>query len=278
MGLRINTNVPSLASQRALSHSQINLQNNLRRLSWGERITRAADDAAGLAISENLKAQIRSVRQSKRNAADSISLIQTAEGGLSEVSNILIRLRELSIQAASDTVGDKERSFTNTEFQNLKEEIDRISQSNEFNGIHLLSGTGGVLEFQIGVNNDPILDRLTYNTLESDSTLSGLGIVDIDVSSKIGAQNSIKRIDDALVSVNGVRANLGAKQNRLNSTINNLDISDENLSAANSRMRDVDMASEMADFVKNQILQQSGASVLLQANQIPNVALKLLNN
>jgi flagellin len=278
MGLRINTNVPSLASQRALSASQVNMQNNLRRLSWGERITRASDDAAGLAISENLKAQIRSIRQSKRNAADSISLIQTAEGGLSEISNILIRLRELSIQAASDTMGDKERSFTNVEFQNLKDEIDRISQSNEYNGIHLLNGTGGILEFQIGVNNDPIIDRIQYNTVESDSTLSGLTIVDIDVSSKNGAQNAIKRLDEALILVNGVRANLGAKQNRLTSIINNIEISDENLSAANSRMRDVDMASEMADFVKNQILQQSGASVLLQANQTPNIVLKLLNN
>lgn len=277
MGLRINTNVPSLSSQRALSQTQLNLAANLRKMSSGERITRAGDDAAGLAISENLKAQIRSLRQSKRNAGDSISLIQTAEGGLSEVSNILIRLRELAIQTASDTIGEKERSFSNIEFQNLKEEIDRIAQSNEFNGQKLLNGTGGILEFQVGAYNNPVLDRLQYDTTTADATLTALGLGEADVSSKLGAQVSISKLDDALVRVNGIRANLGAKQNRLTSTINNLDINDENLSAANSRIRDVDVASEMADLTKNQILIQSGTAVLSQANQLPNVALKLID-
>jgi flagellin len=276
MGLRINTNVPALSSQRALTQTQGLMQANLRKLSSGERITRAGDDAAGLAISENLKAQIRSIRQSKRNAGDAISMIQTAEGGLSEISNVLIRLRELSMQTSSDTVGDKERNFTNIEFQNLKEEIDRIAKSSEFNGIKLLSGNGGVLEFQIGVYNDPTLDRLTYDTASADARVGSLGLAELDISTKLGSQSSLQQIDNAIVSVNGIRANLGAKQNRLTSTINNLDVNDENLNAANSRIRDVDVASETSDLTRNRILVQSGVAVLSQANQMPNVALKLL--
>jgi flagellin len=242
----------------------------------GERITRAGDDAAGLAISENLKSQIRSTRQSKRNANDAISLIQTAEGGLSEISNIVIRLRELAVQSASDTIGDTERGFSDIEFQQLKEEIDRIARSNEFNDIHLLDGTGGQLEFQIGVNNDPILDRIRYDGTSADSTLAALGLTAETVSSKQGAQVTLKKLDNSLVQVNGVRANLGALQNRLSSIINNLGVSDENLSAANSRIRDVDIAQETANLTKNNILIQSGASVLSQANQYPNIALKLI--
>jgi flagellin len=276
MGLRINTNVPALSSQRALSGTQALMQSNLRRLSSGERITRAGDDAAGLAISENLKAQIRGIRQSKRNAGDSISMIQTAEGGLSEISSILIRLRELAIQTSSDTVGDKERGFTNIEFQNLKEEIDRIARSSQFNGIKLLSGEGGLLEFQVGINNDPFLDRLTYDTTTANATIGSLGIGELDISSKLGSQMSLSNIDDAIVNINGMRANLGAKQNRLTSTINNLEINDENLSAANSRIRDVDVASESSELTRNRILVQSGVAVLSQANQLPNIALKLI--
>jgi flagellin len=276
MGLRINTNVSSLSAQRSLGINNRNLQDNLRKMSSGERITRAGDDAAGLAISENLKSQIRGMRQASRNANDAISLVQTAEGGLSEISNIVIRLRELSVQAASDTVGPTERSFSDIEFQNLKEEIDRIAMSSSFNGIPLLSGQGGKLEFQIGVNNDPTLDRLSINTTDSDATLLALGLSADTVTTKEGAQTSLKRLDDALVRINGVRANLGALQNRLTSTVNNLGISDENLSAANSRIRDVDVASETADMSRNNILVQSGVSVLSQANQSPNFALKLI--
>jgi flagellin len=276
MGLRINTNVSSLSAQRSLGINNRNLQDNLRKMSSGERITRAGDDAAGLAISENLKSQIRGMRQASRNANDAISLVQTAEGGLSEISNIVIRLRELSVQAASDTVGPTERSFSDIEFQNLKEEIDRIARSSSFNGIPLLSGQGGKLEFQIGVNNDPTLDRLSINTTDSDATLLALGLSAETVTTKEGAQTSLKRLDDALVRINGVRANLGALQNRLTSTINNLGISDENLNAANSRIRDVDVAAETADMSRNNILVQSGVSVLSQANQSPNFALKLI--
>lgn len=276
MGMRINTNVASLSAQRSLSISNNKLNDNLRKLSSGERITKASDDAAGLAISENLKAKIRGGRQAKRNANDAISMVQVAEGGLSEISNIVIRLRELAVQAASDTIGDTERSFTNKEFQKLKEEVDRISRSAEFNGIKLLDGTGGVLEFQVGVNNDPILDRLSFDGVNNAATLQSLGLTGETVQTKQGAQTSLKRLDDALIRINGIRANLGATQNRLSSTINNLSISDENLSTAKSRIRDVDVAMESADMAKNNILVQSGMSVLAQANQVPSMALKLL--
>jgi flagellin len=276
MGLRINTNVASLSAQRSLGNTTRRLNNNFRKLSSGERITRAGDDAAGLAISENLRAQIRGIRQARRNAGDSISLIQTAEGALSEISNIIIRLRELAVQAASDTVGSKERGFTDIEFQQLKDEIDRIARSADFNGTKILDGTSGILEFQVGVRNDPVLDRLRYDGTASEATLAALGIAAESITTKQGAQVSLQKLDDALVKVNGVRANLGALQNRLSSTVNNLGISDENLSAAKSRIRDVDIAEESAEMTKNSILSQAGASVLTQANQYPNVALKLL--
>ncbi len=276
MGLRINTNVASIGAQRTLSNTSRRINNNLRKLSSGSRITRAGDDAAGLAISENLKAEIRSMRQAKRNAGDGISMIQTAEGALNEVSNIVIRLRELAIQAASDTVGDTERGFTDIEFQNLKDEIDRIAKSTKFNGIDLLNGTGGILEFQVGSGNDAFLDRLRFDSAKADATLAALGITAEAVNSKEGAQLSLQKLDDALVKINGTRADLGATQNRLSSTINNLAITDENLSAANSRIRDVDVAKETADMTKNNILIQAGTSVLAQANQFPQIALKLI--
>ncbi len=276
MGLRINTNVASLSAQRNLRLTTERLNSNLRKLSSGERITRAGDDAAGLAISENLKADIRGIRQAKRNAGDAISLIQTAEGSLNEVSSIIIRLRELSIQAASDTIGDTERSFSDIEFQQLKSEIDRIARSTDFNGRKLLDGTSGMLDFQVGIHNDPILDRLNYDGTAADSTLAALGLAAESISTKEGSQLSLQKLDDSLVQVNGIRANLGAVQNRLSSTINSLGISDENLSAANSRVRDVDVANETAELTKNNILVQAGASVLGQANQVPNIALKLI--
>ena len=184
MGFRINTNVSSIAAQRALSKSNRNSESTLSKLSSGTRITKAADDAAGLAISEKLKAQIRSTAQADRNANDGISMVQTAEGGLDEISNMLTRLRELSIQASSDTVGDTERSFSNMEYQNLKQEIERIAQVTEFNGTKLLSGQGDKLDFQIGINNDAFQDRISYDTQMTDARLTGLGITDIDVSSK----------------------------------------------------------------------------------------------
>jgi flagellin len=276
MGMRINTNVSSIAAQRALSATKFNLDNNLRKLSSGERITRAADDAAGLAISEKLKAHIRGLRQAKRNSDDGISLIQTAEGGLSEVSNIVIRLRELAVQAASDTVGDTERGFSDIEFQNLKDEIQRISKGSEFNGKKLLDGTGGLVEIQVGIHNDPTNDRIKYDSTDTDSSLESLGLTGEAINNKEGAQLSLAKLDDALVRINGVRANLGALQNRLQSTSNNIMVTEENFSAANSRIRDVDIASETADLTRNNILTQAGVSVLAQANQATNAALKLI--
>lgn len=276
MGIRINTNVASISAQRALGVTKNNLDNNLRKLSSGERITRASDDAAGLAISEKLKANIRGVRQAKRNSDDGISLIQTAEGGLNEISNIVIRLRELAIQAASDTVGDTERGFSNIEFQNLLEEVQRISQGAEFNGRKLLDGTGGMVEIQVGIHNDPLNDRIKYDSSVTDATLESLGLIAETIGNKEGAQLSLKKLDDALVRINGTRANLGALQNRLQSASNTLGITEENFSAANSRIRDVDIAAETADQAKNNILSQAGVSVLAQANQSPNFALKLI--
>jgi len=276
MGLRINTNVSSLAAQRALGVTKFNLDNNFRKLSSGERITRAADDAAGLAISEKLKGHIRGLRQAKRNSDDGISLIQTAEGGLNEISSIIIRLRELAVQAASDTVGDTERSFSNLEFQSLKEELQRISKSADFNGRKLLDGTGGMVEIQVGIHNDPTNDRIRYNASDADATLETLGLSSETIENKVGAQTTLTRLDDALVRINGVRANLGALQNRLQSASNNIAVSEENLSAANSRIRDVDVASETAELAKNNILAQAGVSVLSQANQSTSAALKLI--
>lgn len=276
MGLRINTNVSSIAAQRALGITKNNLDNNYRKLSSGERITRAGDDAAGLAISEKLKAHIRGLRQAKRNSDDGISLIQTAEGAINEISNIVIRLRELAVQAASDTVGDTERGFSNIEFQNLLEEIQRISQGTEFNGRKLLDGTGGLVEIQVGIHNDPTQDRIKYDSTTTDTTLQAIGLVGENIATKEGAQLSLAKLDDALVRINGTRANLGALQNRLQSASNSIAIAEENFSAANSRIRDVDVAAETADLAKNNILSQAGVSVLAQANQAPNFALKLL--
>jgi len=276
MGLRINTNVSSIAAQRMLGQTTNRLNSNFRKLSSGERITRSADDAAGLAISEKLKAQIRGIRQARRNADDGISLIQTAEGGLSEVSNIVIRLRELAIQSASDTVGDTERGFSNIEFQQLKDEMQRIAQSSDFNGRKLLDGTGGQVEIQVGIHNDAFNDRITYDASKISSTLEELGLTGEAVSSKESAQLSLSKLDDALVQINGSRAELGALQNRLTSVVQTLGVTEENFSQANSRIRDVDVASETADMAKNQILAQAGTSVLAQANQAPNFALKLL--
>ncbi len=276
MGLRINTNVSSLAAQRSLGITKNNLDNNLRKLSSGERITRAGDDAAGLAISEKLKAQIRGLRQARRNSDDGISLIQTAEGAINEISSIIIRLRELSIQAASDTVGDEERGFSNNEFQSLLDEIDRISEVSEFNGRKLLDGTGGLVEIQVGIHNDPTNDRIRFDSSSTDTTLETIGLLGENIASKEGAQLSLSKLDSALLRINGTRANLGALQNRLQSASSTIAISEENMSGANSRIRDVDVASETADLTKNNILSQAGVSVLAQANQSPNFALKLL--
>lgn len=276
MGFRINTNVSSLSAQRSLNGMTRESENTLAKLSSGSRITKASDDAAGLAISEKLKGRIKSSNQANRNANDGISMVQTAEGGLDEVSSILTRLRELSIQAASDTVGDTERGFTNMEYQNLKQEVERIAQVTEFNGIKLLSGEGAQLDFQIGVNNDSFQDRISYDTAAQNAKLESLGISEIAVDKKEGAQNSLAMIDSAIERVSGQRAALGAIQNRLISTSNNLQVSTENLSAANSRIRDVDYAQASAENARNNILNSAGTAVLAQSNAQGQNALRLI--
>lgn len=276
MPLRITTNVPSLNAQKNLAVTNRGLDQSLARLSSGYRINQAADDAAGLAISENLKAQIRGLRKANQNSNDGISLVQTAEGALNEISAMLIRLRELSIQASSDTLGDTERKFLDVEYQQLKSEIQRVAEVTKFNGRDLLNGTGGVVDIQVGVHNDPFKDRISFNSSAANSSIEALGITGEGVASKPAAQLSISVVDDALVSVNAMRANFGALQNRLQSTVANLGVSQENLSAANSRIRDTDVAEETAELTRNSILTQAGVSVLQQANSIQQAALKLL--
>ncbi len=278
MGLRINTNITALNAQRQMFVTKQNLDKTLERLASGSRINHAGDDAAGLAISENLRAQIRGMRQAKKNAQDGVSFIQVSEGGLNEISNMLIRLRELAIQAASDTIGDTERQFADREFQSLKQEMDRIANVTQFNDTPLLNGKAGVFEIQVGTHNNPLLDRVIYNGERADASVDALKLGGESIATKQGAQLSLSVIDDALVRVNSIRSDLGAMQNRLQSTINNLSITDENLSAANSRIRDTDMAEEVSEMTKNNILMQSGISVLSQANSIGNHVLKLLGN
>ena len=276
MGLRISTNVAALNAQKNLGFTQRGMDRSLARMSSGYRINQAADDAAGLAISENLKGQIRGLRQASRNANDGISLVQVAEGGLQEVSNMLIRLRELAVQAASDTIGDTERKFLDVEYQQLKSEIQRISEVTTFNGRDLLNGTGGLIDIQVGTNNDQFKDRISFNASAANAGLEALGLVAEAVGTKEAAQLSIDVADKAIVSVNAIRANFGAMQNRLTSTTANLAVADENLSAANSRIRDADIAAESSEMVRNNILTQAGISVLAQANNMGQMALKLL--
>jgi flagellin len=276
MGLRINTNTQSLRAQSAMSKVETQKSDTMAKLSSGTRINKAGDDAAGLAISEKLKANIRGSQQATRNAGDGISLIQTAEGGLNETSNILIRLRELSVQAASDTVGDTERKFADLEFQHLTKEVDRIAASTQFNGKQLLTGEGEDMEFQIGIMNDPKNDRLAYKPKDSSAKTSDLGIEGLGVQTKANAQENLEKIDNAINGVNGNRASLGALQNRLQSTISNLETRTENLAAANSRIRDTDVAAESAELAKANILSAASASVLSQANNSGSIALKLI--
>lgn len=278
MGLRINTNTASLNAQRNLYGTKISLDKSLEKLSSGYRINRAGDDAAGLAISENLRGQLRGLKQAWRNAQDGVSMIQVAEGGMQEISNILIRLRELGVQAASDTIGPVERQLLDVEFQQLLDEVDRIADSTEFNGTPLLSGTGAILDFQVGTRNDPNIDRLSFDASKADANSAALGVNLTSVSDKASAQNSLAAIDEAIVAVSAMRADFGAMQNRLMSTINNLAISMENMAAANSRIRDVDVAEETANLTKHNILLQAGTSVLAQANQTAKASLQLLNS
>ncbi len=274
MGLRVNSNIASMNAQRSLSTTTERLQANYRRLSTGLRISTAADDAAGLAISERFRAQIRSTNQAIRNAQDGISLTQTGEGALNEVSSILIRMRELAMQAANGTVSAADRNTLNQEFADLLNEIDRIARSTTFNGVNLLDGTGSTITFQVGTGLAAGIDTIQLST--SDTLSSTLGMATLDIGSGGNTSLAISRVDNAINAVSRVRGQFGAVQNRLTATIQNLQIQAENLSAAESRIRDVDVAVETSALTRNSILQQAAISILSQANVQPQAALQLL--
>jgi flagellin len=275
MGLRVASNVNSLVSQRHLEKSTGDLSKSLNRLSSGQRIVNAADDAAGLAISTNLSAEIRSVQQAKRNANDAVSLVQTAEGSMNEVSNILIRLRELGVQAASDTLGDDERGLIDREYQSLKQEIDRIAQVTTFNGRTLLDGSQEGVSFQVGSKAGEA-NRIEYSAGSLSLSTGSLGVDGSGVAEKGDALDSLESIDKAITSVNLYRSELGAMQNRLQSASSSLSNQAENLSDARSRIADTDMAEEASRLARASILQSAGVAVLSQANSSQGNALKLL--
>jgi len=275
MGLRINTNVASLNARRSLARATRMLNRSFRKLSTGRRIAVAADDAAGLAISERLKAKIRSTDQASRNAQDGISLVQTGEGALSEVNSILIRMRELAIESKNGTTSPADKNTLDQEFQALISEADRIANTTDFNNIQLLDGSNTNISLQVGpdaTTNDSI--SITLADMRAGST--GLNIQSLNISSTGDYTLALTTIDAAINTVSQARGDLGAIQNRLGAVISNLGVSSENLNAANSRIVDVDVAEETAQLTKFSILQQAAISVLSQANVQPQAALSLL--
>ncbi len=291
MGMRIRTNVPSITAQRQMEKNNADMSSSLDKLSSGYRINKSADDAAGLAISENLRGQVRGLNVAKRNANDAVSLVQVAEGSMNEMTNILIRMRELTAQAASDTLGDKERGFLNKEYTQLVGEFDRIGKSTEFNGNKIFDAESEKSEFVIQVgtrgtapeeNSDTIsinLEGLKFNT----ETLgfgkgSEIGPMEMGEAgpSRDEIASKLTTIDDSLSKIASERATLGAIQNRLGSAINNIGISMESQQAAMSRIKDVDFASETANLTQSRIMTQSNVAVLTQANAAPELALQLL--
>jgi flagellin len=276
MGLRVNTNLASVNAQRNLYNTNVKLGKSLEKLSSGLRINRAGDDAAGLAISESLRAEIRSLQQASRNASDGISMVQTAEGALDEVSNIAVRLKELAEQAANGTLGSAERSFLNSEFSALVSEITRITDTTSFNGTNLIDGSGGTVDIQVGTKSAAANQiSLDFGT-DVDATALGLASLSLTGTDATNAKAALDAIGTALTTISQTRANFGAVQNRLESTVRNIGVAVENFSAANSRIRDVDIAEESANLTSLQILQQAGISVLAQANFAPQSALSLL--
>jgi flagellin len=274
MALRINNNVASLTAQKNLAQVSGRLQGNFKRLASGLRIATAADDAAGLAISERLRSQIRSLSQAERNGNDAISLTQTAEGGLNEVSNILIRMRELAVQANTGTVSDSDKDTLQNELSELVDEIDRIAQQAEFNDIALLDGSSTTVEFAVGIGDEAGVDTISV-TLDSVRT-TDLSIDTIDIGSSGDVSVALSSIDNAIDTISEFRGRLGSTENRLNSAIANLQQRVESLTAAESRIRDVDVAKESADLTRNNILQQASLAILAQANLQPQSALQLL--
>lgn len=274
MGLRIQTNIASMNAQRNLARATMSLNDSYRRLSTGLRVASAADDAAGLAISERLRAQVRSIGQAERNANDGISLVQTAEGALNEVNNILIRMRELAVQASNGTVSGTDRNTLNEEFQAIISEIDRIAQATKFSELPLLDGSAGTISLHIGPETTAGVDTIDVTLVSV--LASSLGIDLLAIGSGDDALAAISGVDTAINSVVGLRGSLGATQNRLQSTIAQLQVDRENLSAAESRIRDVDVAAETANLTRASIMQQAAISVLSQANVQPQAALQLL--
>lgn len=274
MALIVNTNVASINAQRNLGVNTAQLEGSVARLSSGLRITRAADDAAGLGISETLRAQIRSINQAVRNANDGISMLQIADGGAENIGNLLARMRELAEQSASGILGSTERSYLDQEFVALRSEIDRISAVTEFNNVKLLSGTGNdSLSIQIGFRSSAN-DTLTLALNDLDTTQ--LSLTSVNVSTSANALSALGNIDSAISAVASARANIGSLQNRLDAAVQNLQVASENITAAESRIRDADIAFETAKFVRNQILVAAGTSILAQANTLPQQALTLL--
>ncbi len=276
MGMRVSTNISAINAQRNLVGSQRSIGKAMAQLSSGSRINIAADDAAGLAISEKFKSSIRSAAQAQRNANDGISMVQTAEGGLGEISNIVTRLRELGIQAASDTVGETERGFLDKEVQQLKSEVQRIANVTTWGTTKLLDGSSPTFDFQVGLYNNKEQDRISFAAGQNIATLDALGLAGLDYTKKEGAQDALARLDKAQNTTNGIRANLGALQNRLTSTVDNLGVAQENMSAANSRIRDTDVAMASSEMTRSNILLQAGTATLAQANQVNQLALKLI--
>ncbi len=279
MPLTMVTNLASINGQRHLQNTERMLRGNFGRLSSGLRINHAGDDAAGLGISEKLKSQIRSLNQAERNAMDGISLIQTAEGAMNEVSGILTRLRELAVQSANGTLGTTERSFVQNEFTALVAEVDRIAEVTEFNGFSLLDGSNTTITFQVGLRNstnDRVSVALTDVHASQIGTSGGTTLSALRVTTIAASQSALAVIDDAITDISAARSTFGATQNRLQVTVTNIATASENLSAANSRIRDADVAHETAQMTRNNILMQAGVSVLAQANQLPAMALSLL--
>ncbi len=276
MGLRIATNIASIAVQKHIKDVSASADRELERLSSGKRITKAGDDAAGLAIAKNLEAQTRSLNQASRNANDGVSMVQTAEGSLNEISNILVRLRELSIQSASDTVGESERGMLDLEYQELSKEVDRISASTEFNGVHLLDGEGkGVLDFHVGAKGGD-QNIIKYDSGQTNASATSIGINGTAVITKDEALTSVAAVDGAISAVSGQRASLGAIQNRLQHSASTLDVQSVNQEHARSVIEDADIAQSAAQLASSTILKSAGIAALAQANMIPTSALKLI--
>ena len=277
MGLRVNTNTASLNSQFHLRNTNSGISKLMEHLSSGSKINSAADDAAGLAVSEKMRADLRGLKQVERNAQDGISLTQIAEGSLSQISNMLIRLRELGVQAGSDTINDDNRKLVDLEFQSIKAEIERIANATEFNGAKLLNGTGKSMDFQINTRNVAMVDRISFDPAAADCGVTALGIDQTAVDDKYLAQTALDQIDTALARVSELRASFGSIQSRLNTTSENIRNNVENISSASSRIKDTDFAEETAELTKKNMMLQAGTSILAQANQQPGQALQLLH-